>query len=63
MLQHRLADIVPVEPVALACMGGRERRTIRAVEQPFQQCGRIGAGAGGALARMIAEDYEQLVRR
>ena len=56
VLQHRLADIVAVEPVALAGMGRREGGAIGPEQQPLQQCGRIGAGAGGPLARALFQD-------
>ena len=61
MLQHRLADVVAVEPAALAGVGRRERRAVRAEEQPLQQRGRLGAGARGALAGALLQDGVDLV--
>ena len=54
MFQHRLTDIVAVEPVALAGVRRRERGPVRAEQQPLQQRGRVGAGAGGALLRGLS---------
>ena len=43
MLQHGLADVVTVQPPALAGMGRRERGALGTEQQPFQQRRNIGA--------------------
>ena len=61
MLQHRLADIVAVELAPFARVRRRKRRPIGTVEQPFQQGGRLGAGAGSTLAGALLQDRVDFV--
>lgn len=60
MLQHGLADVIAVEPAALAGVGGREGRAIGTVEQTFQQGRGLGAGTGGPLAGAFGQDRMHL---
>jgi len=61
MLQHRLADVVAVELAALAGVRRRERRAVRAEQQPFQQGRGLRPRVGGALARALPDDAVDLV--
>jgi hypothetical protein len=61
MFQDRLADIVAIKLAALACVGRRERRTVRPVDQPFEQCGCLGARIGRPLAGAFLQDRMNLV--
>ena len=56
MLQDCLADIVPVQPVALPGVGGREGGAVRAIEQPLQQGWGFGPRVVGAEAGPFLQD-------
>ena len=56
MFQDSLAHVVTVEPVALACVGGREGGTVGSVEEPLQQGGPFRAGVAGAQPWALLED-------
>lgn len=56
MLQHRLTDVVAVQPPALAGVRRRECRAVGSEQQAPQQRGRLGAGAGGAFSRAFLQD-------
>ena len=60
-LQHVLADVVAVEPVALAGVRRRHRRAGRPEDQPLQQRRRLRPGARGAGAGVLGEDRVHLV--
>ena len=48
MLQDRLADVVAVEPVALAGVGGRESGAVLPLEQSLEQGRGFSTGIVGA---------------
>ena len=61
LLQHGLADVVAVEPAALAGVGRRHGAAGRAEDQPLQQGRRRGPRVGGALARALLQNGVHLV--
>ena len=61
MLQHRLADIVAVELAIIAGVRRREGGAIGPEQQPLQQRGRLGAGAGSTLAGALLQDRVDFV--
>ena len=60
-LQHVLADVVAVEPVALAGVRRRHRRAGRPEDQPLQQRRRLRPGARRPGAGVLGEDRVHLV--
>ena len=61
VLQHVLADVVAVEPVALAGVRRRHRRAGRPEDQPLQQRRRLRPGARRPGAAVLGEDRVHLV--
>ncbi len=61
MSEDTLADVVAIEPAALAGMGGREGSTVRTVEQALEQGRGLSPCVGRALSRALGQDGMDLV--